>query len=74
MSRDGLALRNQAETVAILFEDRLFVWHAFNEPERDPIFGESELGPSVTSNLGDNAYDEVATELERFLSEAHSSQ
>ena len=40
----------------------------FSEPERDPIFGESELGPSVTSNLGDNTCDEVATELERLLS------
>jgi len=55
------------ETVGIEFDGRLFVWHAFTVGTHDPIFGDRELGPSVTSVLGDDAYAEVAAELERFL-------
>jgi len=66
--RDGIVAYASPETVGIVFDGRLFVWHAFPEPQVDPILDALELGPTVTSVLGDDSYEDVATELERFLS------
>jgi hypothetical protein len=67
---EGVAQYDEApETVGITFDGRLFVWHAFPEDEEEePVFGSTPLGPSVTSALGDDTSDVVATELERLLS------
>lgn len=66
---EGVAAYSElAETVGIHFDGRLFVWHAFSEVDPDPAFGSQQLGPTVTSVLGDDTDAIVATELERFLS------
>lgn len=66
---DGTAsLADPPETARIVFDGRLFVWHSFADGPDDPIFGDRDVGPSVTSVLGGASYAEVATELERFLS------
>lgn len=67
---DGIEkFTERPETVGIHFDGRLFVWHALESLPHSPqrVFAGRELGPSVTSVLGDDPYEHVATELERFL-------
>ena len=53
--REGDAHHDEpAETVGITFDGRLFVWHAFPEVDPDPVFAWTQLGPTVTSVLGDD--------------------
>jgi hypothetical protein len=67
---DGIrSLFRPPETVGIKFEERLFVWHAF-EPQEDPLTERlEEFGPSVTVVIeSDDDGREAANSLQRFLS------
>jgi hypothetical protein len=57
-----------AETVEFILDGRLFVWHSFPEAEDDPVFGSGPFGPTVTTAIGAETTDLVATEVERLLS------
>jgi hypothetical protein len=68
MSEGIAAYVEPAETVAITFDGRLFVWHAVEEATAPVTFGTPLTGPTLTSVLGSDTDGVVATELERLLS------